>query len=68
MIFGEKIWRKSKILTWPQAALYFIVYIKTCKIYVNIAKNEARIHPSNYELDRSIPKGKKQINNWINKR
>ena len=47
----------------------FIVYIKTYEIYINIAKNvEARFHTSNYELGRSIPKRKKEINNWINER
>ena len=37
----------------------FIVYIKTEGIYVDIAKDaETRLHTSNYELDRPLPKGK----------
>ena len=37
----------------------FIVYIKTCDIYKDIAKDiETRFDTSNYELDRPLPKGK----------
>ena len=37
----------------------FIVYIKTNDIYKDIAENvETRLHTSNYELDRPLPKGK----------
>ena len=36
----------------------FIVYIKTNNIYKDIAENvETRLHTSNYELDRPLPKG-----------
>ena len=38
----------------------FIVYIKTDDIYKDIAEDiENRFNTSNYELDRSLPKGKK---------
>ena len=48
----------------------FVVYIKTDDIYKDIAKDvETRFDPSNYELDRLLPKGKKQQkSNWINER
>ena len=37
----------------------FIVYIKTNDVYKDIAKYvETRFDTSNYELDRSLPKGK----------
>ena len=37
----------------------FIVYIKRNDIYKNIAEDvEARFDTSNYELERSLPKGK----------
>ena len=37
----------------------FIVHIKTYDIYKDIAKDvETRFDTSNYELDRSLPKGK----------
>ena len=37
----------------------FIVYIKTDHIYKDIAKDvETRFYTLNYELDRSLPKGK----------
>ena len=37
----------------------FIVYIKTNGVYKDIAKYvETRFDTSNYELDRSLPKGK----------
>ena len=37
----------------------FIVYINTEDIYLDLAKdNEARFDTSNYELKRSLPKGK----------
>ena len=38
----------------------FIVYIKTEDIYVDIAKNiKTRFDTSNYEIGRTLPKGKK---------
>ena len=44
----------------------FIVYIKTDGIYKDIAEDvETRFDTSNYELGRSLPKGKKK-SNWIN--
>ena len=48
----------------------FIVYIKTDDIYKDIAyKNvETRFDTSNYELDRPLPKEKKQKSNRINER
>ena len=48
----------------------FVVYVKTDDIYKDIAKDvETRFDPSNYELDRLLPKGKKQQkSNWINER
>ena len=37
----------------------YSVYIKTDDIYKDIAKDvETRFDTSNYELDRSLPKGK----------
>ena len=37
----------------------FIVYIRTEDIYIDIAKNvETRFETSNYELERSLPKGR----------
>ena len=45
----------------------FLVYIKTDDIYKVIAEDvEIRFDTSNYELDRPLPKGKK--NYWINER
>ena len=45
----------------------FIVYIKTDDIYKDIAEDiENRFNTSNYELDRSLPKGKKLKCNGIN--
>ena len=39
---------------------WIIVYIKTDHIYKDIAQDvETRFHTSNYELDRTLPKGKK---------
>ena len=47
----------------------FIAYIKADDIYKDIAEDvETRFGTSNYELDRSLPKGKKQKSNCINKR
>ena len=47
----------------------FIGHIKTEDCYTDIAKDaEARFDTSNYELERPLSKGKKQINNWINER
>ena len=40
---------------------FFILYIKTDDIYKDIAEDvQTRFDNSNYELDRSLPKGKKQ--------
>ena len=53
-----KIWQKSKIMLRDHS---FIVYIKTEDIYVYIAKDaEEKSNTSNYELDRSSPKGKRK--------
>ena len=53
-----KIWEKSKIMLRDHS---FIVYIKTEDIYVYIAKDaEEKSNTSNYELDRSSPKGKRK--------
>ena len=39
----------------------FIVYIKTEDIYVDIAKNiNTRFDTSNYEIGRTLPKGRKE--------
>ena len=47
----------------------FIVYIKTDDIYKDIAEDvETRFDTSNYELDRLLPKAKKQKSHWINER
>ena len=47
----------------------FIVCIKAEDIYIDIAKDiETIFDPSNYELDRPLPKGKKIKSNWINER
>ena len=55
VIMWNQIWRNSLIDTNS-----FIVYIKAEGIYVDIAKDvEMRCVASNYELDRSLPKGKK---------
>ena len=41
----------------------FIVYVKTDDVYKDIAEDvETRFHTSNYELDRSLPKGKNKSN------
>ena len=43
----------------------FIFYLKTNYIYKDIAKDaEKRFGTSNFELDRTLPKGK--ISNWTN--
>ena len=40
----------------------FIVYIKTENIYIDIAKyNEIIFDTSNYELEKSLPKGKNEV-------
>ena len=53
-----KIWEKSKIMLRDHS---FIVYIKTEDIYVYITKDaEEKSNTSNYELDRSSPKGKRK--------
>ena len=42
-----------------------IVYIKTDKYYTDIAEDvKFRFDTSNYELDRPLPKQKKQKTNW----
>ena len=47
----------------------FIVYIKTDDNYKDIAENvESRFDTSNYELDKPLPEGKNEKNNWINKK
>ena len=47
----------------------FIVYIKADDIYKDIAEDvEPRFHASNYELDRPLPKRRKEKGNWITKR
>ena len=47
----------------------FIVYRKTDDIYKEIAEDvESRFDTSNYELYRSLPKGKNLKSNWINGR
>ena len=47
----------------------FIVYIKTDNIYKDIAEDvETRFDIINYELDRQLPRGKKQKSKWINER
>ena len=47
----------------------FIVYIKPNVIYKDIVEDvESRYDTLNYELDRPLPKGKKQKSKWINKR
>ena len=49
--------------------LYSTVYIKTWDIHSDIAKDiETRLDTSNYELDRSLPKGKNKKSNSINER
>ena len=46
----------------------FIVYIKTESIYSNIEKYvETRFDTSNYELDKSLPKGKNKKVNRLTK-
>ena len=48
---------------------HFIVSIKTDDIYKDIAEDvEIRFDNSNYELDRLLPKTKKEKSNWINER
>ena len=47
----------------------FIVYIKTDYIYKGIGEDfKSRFDNSNYGLDGSLPKVKKQKSNWINER
>ena len=46
-----------------------IVYIKTGYLYKDITEDvEARFNTSNYELNRLLPKEKKEKSNWINER
>ena len=46
----------------------YSVYIKTDDIYKDIAKDiETRFDTSNYELDRSLPKGKIKKIIWLMK-
>ena len=48
---------------------YFIVYITTDDIYIDIAEDvETRFDASNYELNRLLPKIKNKKSNWINER
>ena len=43
----------------------FIVHVKTDDIYKDITKDvEARFDTSNFEADRSLPKGKISKGNW----
>ena len=47
----------------------FKVYVKTEDIYSVIAKYvKTRFDTSNYELDRPLPKGKKQKSSWISEK
>ena len=47
----------------------FIEFMKTDDNYSDIAKDvETTFDTSNYELDRQLPKEKKQKSNWINER
>ena len=47
----------------------FIVYIKADNIYKEIAEDvKNSFDTSNCELDRQLPRGKNEKNNWINKR
>ena len=49
--------KKQNCVVWIQ--IVFVVYRKTDNIYKKIAENvETRFDPSNYELDRLLPKGK----------
>ena len=46
----------------------FIVYTKSEDIFADIAKDvETKCDTSNFELDRLLPKRKKEKSNWINK-
>ena len=46
----------------------FINYIKTDDVYKDTAEDvEITFDTSNYELDRSLPKGKKQKDYWFMK-
>ena len=55
-LFKTKIWWKNKILLYGYTD---IVYIKTDDIYKDIAEDvETRFDTSNYDLDRSLSKGK----------
>ena len=47
----------------------FIVHVKTDDIYKDITKDvEARFDTSNFEADRSLPKGKISKGNWTSER
>ena len=47
----------------------FIVNVKTEDIYKDIEENvETRMDTSNFELDRTLHKGKSKGGNWINER
>ena len=47
----------------------FIVYIKTDNNYKDTSEGvETRYDALNYEVERSLPKGKKQKRNWVNVR
>ena len=46
----------------------FIAHVKTNEIYKDITEDvEKRFRTSNFEIDRPLPKGKKQ-SNWTNKK
>ena len=46
-----------------------IFYVKAKGIYLDIGKDvEARFNTSNYELEKPLPKRKKQKSYWINER
>ena len=50
------MWHKSKIVLYRYRQF---VYIKTSDIYKDIAEDfETRFGTSDYELDKSLPKGK----------
>ena len=47
----------------------FVVYIKTDDLYKDIAEDvETRFDTSNYDLDRTLSKGKNKKSNSINER
>ena len=59
--------KKQNDVIWIQSV--FIVYIKTDDIYKDVQEDiETRFDTSSYELDRPLPKQKKEKSNWINER